>query len=170
MRELLTATAAAAMMFGASAAYAQNATTQFYVTGEGDEMRVMGRNNTQGAVVVGDETYAMPADCPDGAYWRSGPNMLTACGEGGSSFNVAVPEAGAAMASGERVPEGAMILTPRDNGDTRQDTTNQGASVDTNSGGPNNSGASGSSSNNSGSTGTTGSSAGGASGVSGNSN
>ena len=119
MKKLLTATAAAAMMFGATAAYAQNATTEFYVTGVGDEMRVMGGDNTEGAVIVGDETYAMPSDCPEGAYWRSGENMLTACGEGGAAFDLAAPESGAMMSSGDAFPDGAMVLTPRESGDQK---------------------------------------------------
>lgn len=120
MKKLLTAAAAAAMMFGATAAYAQNAEAEFYVTGEGPEMRVMGGDNAEGAMIVGDDTYAVPADCPEGAYYRSAENELTACGEGGAAFELAEPEAGAMMSSGEAFPEGAMMMMPRESGEQKQ--------------------------------------------------
>ena len=123
MRKLFTTVAAAAMMLGATAAYAQNATTEYYVVTDGDAMMVMGGDNTEGVVVLGDETYAVPADCPEGSFYRSGENTLTACGEGGASFEIAEPASGATLSSGDAFPEGARILTPRDNGDNRQDTS-----------------------------------------------
>jgi hypothetical protein len=112
MKKLLTAAAAAAMMFGASAGYAQD--PQLYVTSDGDTMMVMGGDNAEGAKVVGDDTYAMPSDCPEGAYFRSGENQLTACGEGGASFELAAPDAGAMTSTGDAFPAGSMLLNKSD--------------------------------------------------------
>jgi hypothetical protein len=160
MRNLFTTVAAAAMMLGATAANAQNATTEYYVTGEGADMRVMGGDNTEGVVVLGDETYAVPADCPEGSFYRSGENMLTACGEGGASFEIAEPAAGATLRSGDAFPEGAMVMTPRDDGDNAQD-----ASGGTNTGSGGATTGSGSGSTNTGTaTGTTGGTSGGTTG------
>ncbi len=114
MYKLLTAAAVAAMMFGASAAYAQDA--GMYVTGEGDSMMVMGGASAEGARVIGDDTYAVPADCPEGSYFRSAENQLTACGAGGAVFGLAAPEAGTMMSSGEAFPTGAMMMSPNAEG------------------------------------------------------
>ena len=119
MRSLL-ATAAAATMLLTTAAFAQNATVEYYTTGEGDNMMVMGGDMSEGARVMGDDTYAMPSDCPEGSYYRSGENMLTACGEGGASFEVTSPESGAMMSSGEAYPQGARVMTPRESGEQKQ--------------------------------------------------
>ena len=135
MRKLLTATAAAAMMFGATAAYSQTTTPELYVVGEGDDMRVMGGENTEGAIIVGDDTYEMPSDCPEGAYYRSGENTLTACGEEGGAFMLTEPASGTMMGSGQAFPQGARMMTPRedqnDNASTSGTTgVNSGSSTD----------------------------------------
>jgi len=104
------------MMFGASVGYAQDG--QMYVTGEGDSMMVMGGEMAEGARVVGDDTFAVPSDCPEGAYYRSGPDQLTACGEGGASFDLSPPAPGTMMSSGEAYPEGTMMMAPHTSGST----------------------------------------------------
>ena len=99
------------MLFAASAGFAQ--TTDWYVVGEGDEMRVIGGDSTDGIVILGDDTYAVPADCPEGSFYWSAENVLTACGEGGASFDLVEPEAGATLSTGDAFPEGSMMLQER---------------------------------------------------------
>ncbi len=120
MNKFLTAAAAAAMIFGASTGFAQNAQTEMYMTGSGDEMRVMGADDNEGSLVIQSENYAVPADCPEGSYYMSAENQVTACGEGGASFDLAEPESGATMSSGDAFPEGAMVMTPRESGEQKQ--------------------------------------------------
>lgn len=117
MKKFLTAAAAAAIMLSASAGYAQDK-SDMYVTGEGENMMVMGGGTAEGARIVGDDTYAMPSDCPEGAYYRSAENQLTLCGEGGASFEMMAPEAGAMMSSGDAYPEGSMMLRNKSDDET----------------------------------------------------
>lgn len=134
MRKFLAVTtAAAALMFAAGTASAQDATSNtgaatdsMYVTGEGDSMMVMGGGNAEGSRVLRGENYAVPADCPEGSYYMSGENQITACGEGGAAFDVTSPGEGETAAGGAAFPAGSMALRPRESGEQKQsDSGNQ---------------------------------------------
>ncbi|MBA3519271.1 MAG: hypothetical protein H0T75_16910 [Rhizobiales bacterium] len=120
MKKMLTlSTAVAALMLAASPSYAQNATTEMFVTGEGDSMMVMGGDMAEGARVMRTEDFSRPSDCEEGGFYMSGENMITACAEGGASFDVAAPGEGQMMSSGDAFPEGAMVATPRESGEQK---------------------------------------------------
>ena len=139
-RFLVVTTAAAALMFAAAPSYAQDATSNtgaatgnMYVTGEGENMMVMGGDNSEGARVLRGENYAVPSDCPEGSYYMSGENEITACGEGGAAFDVTAPGEGE---SAEGMPQGAMMMRPRESGEQKQsDSGNQGDDADQGTGG-----------------------------------
>ena len=124
MRKMLAVTtAAAALMFAAGPSFAQDTTSNtgaatnemgsMYVTGEGENMMVMGGDNAEGARVLRGENFAEPEDCPEGSYYMSAENQITACGEGGASFDVTTE-------SMEGMPQGAMALRPRESGEQKQ--------------------------------------------------
>ena len=134
MRNMLAVTtAAAALMFAAGTAFAQDTTSNtgggtttdnMYVTGEGENMRVMGGDNAEGVVILRGENFAEPEDCPEGSYYMSGDNQITACGEGGATFEVVAPGEGETV---EGMPQGAMMMRPRESGESKQsDSGNQG--------------------------------------------
>lgn len=123
---LLVTTTLAALTFAAAPSYAQDTTSNtgggsttgpMYVTGEGESMMVMGGDNAAGARVLRTQDYSAPADCPEGSFYMSSENTITACGEGGASFDVAAPGEGESM---EGMPAGAMALRPRESGEQKQ--------------------------------------------------
>jgi uncharacterized membrane protein YgcG len=126
MKKMLAVTTAAAALMFAVPSFAQDTTSNtggttgnMYVTGEGENMMVMGGDNAEGARVLRGENFAQPEDCPEGSYYMSAENQITACGEGGASFDVTTE-------AGEGMPEGAMALQPRESGEQKQsDSGNQ---------------------------------------------
>lgn len=104
MRNFLTASLAAGGMFFAGAAMAQM--NDMYTTGTGDSMMVMGG-------MAGDKgaPIAMSKDaCKEGGYYMSGDKMVSACAEGGMSYDMSPPESGAMMTGNKPYPEGAMMM------------------------------------------------------------
>ncbi len=129
---LVITTAAAALMFAAAPSYAQDTTSNMYVTGEGENMMVMGGDNAEGARVLRTENYAQPADCPEGSFYMSSENTITACGEGGASFDVAAPGEGESV---EGMQQGAMMLRPRESGEQKSgENADQGSGESGNQG------------------------------------
>lgn len=103
MRNFLSATLAIGGILIAGGAMAQM--NDMYTTGAGDNMMVMG-----GA--TGDKGVAIAKSkdqCKEGGYYMSGDKMVTACGEGGMSYDLMMPETGAMM-NGKPVPEGTMMM------------------------------------------------------------
>lgn len=134
MRKLLTATAAAALLFGASAGFAQTATdnVELYVVSEGDTMRVMGGDATDGVVIVGERANpGVPGVCPEGSFFWSAENTLTECGVDGATYVLTEPASGAMMSSGQPFPQGAMVLTAEDDADDNNATTTTGGTTGT---------------------------------------
>lgn len=77
-----------------------------YTTGSGDSMMVMGGTTGEKGAPI-----AMSKDqCKEGGYYMAGEKMLTACGEGGMSYDMSAPEAGAMMASKKPYAEGSMMM------------------------------------------------------------
>jgi hypothetical protein len=124
MTKLLAIAAATALM--ASAAYAQVETEPYWVQTDAEGAKIYNEENSEGFPLLEGENFAAPADCPEGSFFRSGENMVTACGEGGATFDLAEPEAGSMMPSGDPWPENAMVMTPQapdsDSG-SQKDTT-----------------------------------------------
>ena len=99
-----------------------------YVDGEGDSVMLRGGRFGEGTAILGDTTYARPADCPEGSYYWSAENRVTACAEGGGSFNVVELETGTMMSTGQAFPTGARRMVPFDNSDNAQDTNRNNSS------------------------------------------
>ena len=104
MKKFLTAALAVGGAVFAGSALAQM--NDMYTTGTGDNMMVMGG-------MAGDKgaPIAMTKDaCKEGGYYMSGDKMVTACGEGGMTYEMSAPESGAMMAGSKSYPEGAMMM------------------------------------------------------------
>ena len=125
MKNVLAITTAAAALMFAAPSFAQTVGSgtndpvgefrDVYVTDEGGTMMLRGGDfGDDGVTILGDTTYAVPADCPEGSFYWSAENVLTACGEGGASFEVVAPAADDTMSTGERYPEGVRALRPRE--------------------------------------------------------
>ena len=104
MRKFLTATLASAGILIAFAASAQM-NDMMYTTGTGDNMMVMGGS-------MGDKGMPIAKSkdqCKEGSYYMAGEKMLTACAEGGKSYDLSMPKSGAMMGD-KPYPEGAMMM------------------------------------------------------------
>lgn len=120
MKRILKVSAAvAAIAMFAAPSFAQDKTSNMFTTGEGDNMMVMGGDMAEGARIMRSADYSRPADCEDGAYYMSGETMISACAEGGASFDMAPPAEGQMMQSGEAFPAGSMMLMPRESGEQK---------------------------------------------------
>lgn len=103
MRNMIAATFVMGGMLFAGAASAQM--NDMYTTGSGDNMMVMGGSmGEKGAPIMMSKDQ-----CKEGGYYMSGDKMVTACAEGGMSYDMSAPESGAMMA-GKPYPEGAMMM------------------------------------------------------------
>jgi hypothetical protein len=100
--------AAAALMFAGSANAA------WYVTEGSDGSRIVvnSENMTETALLSGTGGAA-PADCPAGSFYDGAQDQVFAC-DGGTTFNMVEPEAGAMMESGEPYPQGSFLLEEGD--------------------------------------------------------
>jgi hypothetical protein len=109
MRILAIATASALMT---GAAFAQTMTEPWWVEEGANGAVVFNEENRSagGIPLLEEDNFAAPADCPEGSFYRSGEDMVTACGEGGATFELAAPEAGSTMPSGDPWPENAMMM------------------------------------------------------------
>lgn len=105
MRNCLISAALASGMLFAFAASAQT-NDPMYTTGTGDSMMVMG--GTMGA--TGMPVAKSQDQCKEGGFYMSGDKMVTACGEGGMSYELSAPESGAMMAGNKPYPEGSMMM------------------------------------------------------------
>ena len=113
------ATGAALLMLGATAASAQNAEYDFYITGQGENRMVMSRAGGEGTAILRGEAGARPADCPDGNFYETADGGVAACGDD-AMFEMAEPESSMKMESGEPFEQGTMILRPRESGSSKQ--------------------------------------------------
>jgi hypothetical protein len=117
-RTLSLATAVAALALTASA-YAQNATYDYYVTGSGDSRMVMSRGGGgPGMPILRGENGARPANCAAGQFYEAGDGTLAACDDD-AMFSVMAPGTGQTMDNGQPFTEGAMILQPRESGQSK---------------------------------------------------
>lgn len=115
---LVTTVAAAAMFVGASAAYAQDST--MYMTGAGESRMIMDGSSPNGARVMTTTDGMAPADCPAGSYYDGPKETVVACGDGGMTYGMMAPPAGAMMSDGKTYPEGAMMLESREGNNAAQ--------------------------------------------------
>jgi hypothetical protein len=114
MKKLLAISAAsAALVFAASTANAD-----FYVRDDASGQRFIVDTTTNAeTVLLLEENGMAPADCPAGSFYQTANGTIVAC-EGGAFFDLAAPEPGVLMPSGDPWPENAMILTPRPDADS----------------------------------------------------
>lgn len=119
MKKMLAVSTAVAALMLAAPSYAQDSTTDMYVTGEGDSMMVMGGGMSEGARVMRTDDFSRPSDCAEGGFYMSGENTITSCAEGGASFDVAAPGEGQMMSTGSAFPEGSMVATPSESGEQK---------------------------------------------------
>ena len=110
MSKLVVIATASALM--ASAAYAQVQTEPWWLEQGAQGAIVFNEENREsgGIPLLEEDNFAAPADCPEGSFYRSGENTVTACGAGGATFELAAPEAGTTMPGGDPWPENAMIM------------------------------------------------------------
>ena len=110
MTKLLAIATASALM--ASAAYAQVQTEPWWVEQGAQGAIVFNEENREagGIPLLEEDNFAAPANCPEGSFFRSGENTVTACGPGGATFELAAPESGTTMPGGDPWPENAMIM------------------------------------------------------------
>jgi hypothetical protein len=113
MTKLLAIATASALM--ASAAYAQVQNEPWWVEQGAQGAIVYNQENQAagGIPLLEEDNFAVPADCPEGSFFRSGENTVTACGEGGAIFDLASPEEGTMMPSGDPWPENTMLMAPQ---------------------------------------------------------
>jgi len=115
MRKVLAATTAAvALMVSASGAIALDDKTNMYVTGEGENRMVMGGDNAEGSRLLMGENGAAPSECPEGSFYMI-DEQIFACGDDSTAYTLREPESGTMSASGDELPEGAMMLEAREN-------------------------------------------------------
>jgi hypothetical protein len=131
MRILAIATASALMT---GAAFAQVQTEPWWVEQGAQGAVVFNEENREsgGIPLLEEDNFAMPADCPEGSFFRSGENTVTACGEGGAMFDLAAPEAGSTMPSGDPWPENAMTMVPQGMEESGSQKDSTGAAQSTN--------------------------------------
>lgn len=102
-----------------------------YVDGEGDSVMAFGgKFGTAGARIMGDTSYARPADCPAGSLYWSAENMLAECDEGGAAYATAAVKSGDMRSSGDPYPEGTFLLTPNARTATGDAAARTGAELD----------------------------------------
>ena len=116
MTKLLAIATATALMAGA--AYAQVETEPWWVQEDAEGAMIYNQENSEGMPLLEGENFAAPGDCPEGSFYRSGENTVTACGEGGAMFDLAEPEEGTMMPSGDPWPENTWMMTPQDQSDS----------------------------------------------------
>ena len=110
---LVSSMTAAALIVGASAAYALDPTP--YMTGSGDSRMIMDGKSPTGARILSTTDGMAPSDCPAGAYYDGPDETVVACGDGGMTYGMMAPPAGSMMSDGKPYPEGAMMLESREN-------------------------------------------------------
>jgi hypothetical protein len=118
MTKFLAIAAAAGLMAGTAHAQTQN---EVWWVEEGAQGAIVFNQENQsagGIPLLEEDNFAVPADCPEGSYYRSGENTVTACGEGGAMFDLAAPDAGTMMPTGDPWPENAMLM--RESGEQKQ--------------------------------------------------
>jgi hypothetical protein len=110
MTKLLAIATASALM--ASAAYAQVQTEPWWVEEGAQGAIVFNEENraSGGIPLLEEDNFAIPASCPEGSFYRSGENTVTACGPGGATFELAAPDAGTTMPGGDPWPENAQMM------------------------------------------------------------
>jgi hypothetical protein len=130
MRKFLVATvAAAALIAGAAPSFAQEVQGGYYVIdGQGGTKLVVGPANPEGTELLMAEGDAAPANCPAGSFWQATDGSIVACDDATAMFDLQAPEQGATMPNTEPYPENAMLMIPRDTGESDSD-------ADTNTGG-----------------------------------
>ena len=130
MKKLMLTTAAAALMF-ATAAQAQDTPDMYMITSPDGTHMVVSQGTTSGGTgmempVIQEEGFAQPADCPEGSFYMTSETTVAACDDDAMVFDLAEPEEGSMMASGEPWPEGAMMMTAQ----TRSEEVDPGESAD----------------------------------------
>jgi hypothetical protein len=120
--------AAAALMVSAPLSYAQlELEGQWYVIDQqGGSKLVIGPANPQGSPLLVAEAGAAPANCPEGSFWEMDDGTIVACGDATAFFDLRAPTP-EDVVNTEPFPENAMLLIPRDTGesDSDQDTNTQ---------------------------------------------
>lgn len=102
MRKILAMAITAGSMLVAGSAFAMD---DMYTSGTGDNMMVMGgMTGDKGAPVATTKDK-----CQDGGYYMSGDKMITACADGGMTYEMSAPEKGAMMGD-KPYPEGGMMM------------------------------------------------------------
>ena len=125
MNRFVGSATAALFLFAGSAAFAQDnnvtADVEPYYVQEGSDGVFMYREDDMDnrITVMGDTTYAVPAECPEGSFYRSGENTITACGEGGAVYNITELEEGAMTGDNQPFPEGTTGRAVRSEGDNQ---------------------------------------------------
>ena len=111
MRKFLAVTTAAAALFFATAANAQD--PQLYVTQDASGTRmVMGGEMAEGAPLLMGEAGNRPADCPAGSFYEGAQGQIFPCEGESQGFTMMAPGAGTMMPNGSPWPEGAMLMQP----------------------------------------------------------
>jgi hypothetical protein len=114
MKKLLAISAASAVLIFA----ASTANADFYVRDDASGQRFIVDTTTNAeTVLLLEENGAAPANCPAGSFYQAADGTIVAC-DGGAFFDLAAPEPGVLMPSGDPWPENAMLLTPRPGSDS----------------------------------------------------
>ena len=134
MKKFLAITAAAAaLMVSAPLSYAQlQQEGQWYVIDQsGGSKLVIGPATPEGTPLLMAEAGVRPALCPEGSFWQMDDGTIVACDDDTAFFDLRSPADLAAeqeaITPTEEFPEDAMLLIPRDTGesDSAEDTDTQ---------------------------------------------
>ena len=135
------ATGVAFLMLGTTAALAQTMDYEFYVTGEGADRMVVSRSGGEPMPILqpdaGMKAGERPANCPDGQFYMAGDDMVASCDDD-RRFTMTDP-GDATTDTGQPLGDGAMILTPEEDGGAKSDGS---ATIDSGGSGQSNAGAS----------------------------
>ena len=123
-RVLAVTVAATAFLFAGSPGFAQDAVTAdpepYYVQEGADGVFMYRMDDMDNRIMVmGDDTFAAPADCPEGSFYRSSETTVTACGEGGAVYNLTDLEEGSMMSNNQPFPEGTTSRAIPSEGDNQ---------------------------------------------------
>ena len=111
MKNFLAVTTAAAALFFATAANAQD--PQLYVTQDASGTRmIMGGETAEGAPLLMGDAGNRPADCPAGSFYEGAQGQIFPCEGESLGFTMMAPDAGTMMPDGQAWPEGAMLMQP----------------------------------------------------------
>lgn len=120
MKKILSTVAAGTLLAATSLAVAQTATTSenydWYMTGSGDQRMIHSRSSGESTQLLLGENGVRPADCPEGSFFEAADGSIVACEDETAMFDLTEPGPDMTMDDGQPFQEGAMLMTPAEQG------------------------------------------------------